>query len=148
MLRLLLAIYLASYCTALVIPADIPKTPVKAVKRGYTPSECLSWVLNSEARGEPLKGSRAVLDVVYERMARKDITACQVVMEKGQFSGYKIGMKLAINEDMLTRLEEASRIEPVAKGCTHFHARNVSPTWAKSMTKCASVGGHIFFREK
>ncbi len=144
-MRWLLAIFLASFYTTLAIP---PSIPVEPLKRGYTASQCLAWVTYSESRGEPLRGSRAVLDVIYTRMQARHMTVCEVVMQKGQFSGYREGRKLVTNEDMLTRLREASRIEPVARGCMYFHAISVRPLWAKKMKKCIAIGHHVFYKEK
>ena len=34
----------------------------------------------------------------------------------------------------------------ISEGSTHYHATYVSPSWAKSFTKIAQIGAHIFYR--
>ena len=34
----------------------------------------------------------------------------------------------------------------ITEGATHYHATYVSPNWAKSFTKIAQMGAHVFYR--
>ena len=112
------------------------------------PSKCLVWAVSDEARGEPLRGARAVLDVIYERMKRSGKSACQVVKQPAQFSGYRRGMKMLVDENMLTRFMVVARMAPVCKGCTHFHSRQVKPSWRKKLKRVMAVGNHVFLKEE
>ena len=111
-------------------------------------SICIAWVLDSEARGESLRGGRAVLDVVLSRMHLRHKSACEVVRERGQFSGYTRKTKIRVTEKMLTRAEEIYNMEPVFRSdCEYFHNTSVNPNW-KGMAFCAKIGKHKFYRRK
>lgn len=106
---------------------------------------CMAWVIHSEARGEPPKGQRAVMDVVLRRTEIRKKTVCEVVKESGQFSGYKHGMELAADEEMLQRLRDVRRIPPVAPYASYFHSKQVKPSWRTKMKRVLSIGGHVFY---
>ena len=125
-----------------------PVTVVAAVKQPLATTRCLAWVIHSEARGEPLKGARAVLDAVYARMKKRKKGACAVIAEPYQFSGYRKGSFSRVTDDMIDRYFEAERLKPVVKGCEYFHANYVQPLWAETLTPCKVVGNHKFFKEK
>lgn len=146
-MRWLLAILLVAVCSPL---AKIPPPPptLKPVIKTITPEECLAWVIHSEARGESLRGARAVLDVVYARMKKRKKGACQIISAKKQFSGYHRGAFNKVTDGMLDRYYQASKLKPVMKGCTYFHADYVFPAWKDEMIECGVVGRHIFYKEK
>lgn len=108
----------------------------------------MAWVINDEARGEPLRGQRAVYDVVKHRMEIRKLTACEVVKEPYQFSGYHRGMRLTATEEMLQRLSKVRRIAPVAGNATYFHSNKVHPSWASKMKRILTIGKHAFFELK
>lgn len=138
--RVLLAGLLSLATTTLAVP---PKAPVAPL---YSKEDvCIAWVLHSESRGEPLKGQRAVYDVVKRRMVKRNLTACEVVKEPSQFSGYKHGMVLAADEEMLQRLRDVRRIPPVAPYASYFHSKQVKPSWRTKMKRVLSIGGHVFY---
>lgn len=141
MLRTLVALVLALVCTELATPKRLPESR-------YAEDVCLAWVVHDEARGEPLKGQRAILDVVMKRMKKSGKTACQVVKKKKQFSGYTKGKLLRANHEQFMRLQELRKMKPVVPEATHFHATYVKPTWAARMKRVRQVGKHIFFKEK
>lgn len=140
-MRWLLALVLVFTCSELAVPPEVIKRPVTA-------TECLAWVINDEARGESLKGARAVLDVVLRRMKLRKKTACQVVAEPKQFSGYKPGVFLGITQEMLTKYEVVNKMPPSVPNCEYFHANYVSPYWNNGLVKCKQIGNHIFYRAK
>lgn len=113
-----------------------------------TPSTCKAWAVYDEARGEAVKGRRAVLDVLEEREKRTGENACQLIRKAHQFSGYKLYAEWYVTEEMLTKYAEAATMHPIVQGCTHFHAKSVSPKWASKMVFCKQVGKHLFFKEK
>ena len=108
---------------------------------------CLAWIVWSEARGEPLRGKRAVLDVVKARMKASGQSACSVVSSPHQFSGYKKGMKIKVSEKQLTEYREVVSMSPVAANCNYFHNTSVNPHWAKGMKFCIRVGRHLFYKQ-
>lgn len=138
-MRWLLAVLLLMACTSLAVPPKVVHRPDPDIK-------CLAWVLDDEARGEPLKGARAVLDVVKKRMQVSGRTACQVVAERKQFSGYKPGVFEKISKEMLTRYETVRKMSPVAPDCEYFHATYVHPPWRLRLVRCKQIGNHIFYK--
>lgn len=141
MVRAIVALVLALVTTELAAPQRLPESR-------YAEDVCLAWVVHDEARGEPLKGQRAVLDVVLKRMKKSGKTACQVVKKKKQFSGYTKGMLLRVNHEQFKRLQQLRKMKPVVPEATHFHAEAVAPSWARNMIKCGKVGRHVFWKEK
>lgn len=129
--------------TPLAVPSKVPLAPAITID-----DICLAWVIDNEARGESILGQRAVLDVVKNRMATKKLTACQVVKEPYQFSGYHKGMKLKATKEMLHRLDDVSKMKPVVPSATYFHAKYVRPSWAAKMKRILTIGRHIFFAER
>jgi spore germination cell wall hydrolase CwlJ-like protein len=141
--KALLAIFLAAYCQALAVPSEVVLKPLRATEK-----QCKAWVVWDEARGEPSKGARAVLDAVLTRMKKRNKTACEVVAEPKQFSGYRPFITFKIDDKILANYEAIRKLPPVVVGCDYFHAVYVSPKWARGMQKCKQVGNHIFFKEK
>lgn len=131
---------LATSCSALTAPVKVIREPVSVV-------QCGAWVIHDEARGESLKGARAVLDVVKERARLSGKTVCDVVKQPKQFSGYRRGQSFSMSEEQIERYWTVARMEPVVKGSTHFHATYVNPKWNKKMKVVKKVGSHIFYKE-
>jgi len=104
---------------------------------------CSANAMYGEARGESLSGKRAVIDVIEERMMSRDMTACEVVSEPGQFAGYDKSRK--VTKQMLTSFIVASNMTPVVERAEYFHSTSVSPNW-KHVTKLATVNHSIFYR--
>jgi spore germination cell wall hydrolase CwlJ-like protein len=147
MKRILGAIAFATgvaYYTPLAIPPDIPPTPADDV--------CMAWVVHDEARGESVAGQRAIIDIVLKRMEKRHLTACEVVKEKFQFSGYKRGMEIKLHENVsekeLAILYELYKMPPVVKSSEYFHAQYVKPTWRSKFERIKQIGKHIFYKEK
>jgi len=108
----------------------------------------MAWVIDDEARGEPQRGQKAVYDVVKHRMETQRLTACEVVKEPYQFSGYHRGMHMRATEEMLQRLAKLRRMKPVVPNATYFHSKDVHPTWAARMKKVLTIGRHSFYVPK
>lgn len=143
-MRWILGLLLFCVCTDLAVPPPIKPLPDDDL--------CLAWVIKDEARGEPLKGQRAVLDVVLKRMEVRKLTACEVVKESKQFSGYKPGMEFKLHKNVdekdLTRLYNLRKMNPVVEQSTYFHAEYVKPDWRHKMKRILQVGKHIFYVQK
>lgn len=146
-MRWLLAGLLAAVCSPLATISPSPYVP-KPLPREISAEECMAWVVHSEARGESLRGARAVIDVVHARMKKNKKGACQIISARKQFSGYKKGVFSKVTDSMLDRYHKAVALKPVVKGCTFFHATYVEPAWKFSMIECGQVGNHIFYKEK
>jgi spore germination cell wall hydrolase CwlJ-like protein len=144
MLRVLLAILLAIVCSPLASPQKVRYTSDPKPK-AY---QCLAWVVHDESRGEPLRGSRAVLDAVLKRMKDSGKAACEVIAEPSQFSGFYPEAPYDVSKEALQRFVAVAKMKPVTVECKYFHAVYVHPAWANKMTKCFQVGKHIFYKEK
>jgi spore germination cell wall hydrolase CwlJ-like protein len=142
--RGLLVLLLSCVTTTLAVPPKAPDAPIAKVIS--SDDICFAWVIHDEARGEPLTGQRAVYDVVKHRMTTRNLTACEVVKQKHQFSGYRRGMRLKADDAMLERLGEVRKVKPVVPNASYFHSKQVKPTWASKMKRIFSIGGHVFYR--
>lgn len=105
---------------------------------------CKAWLLSDEARGESLKAQRGVLDVVLHRMHVRKLTACKVLQEHHQFSGYRQGMSLVISKEALQNYEIVRKMKPVVKNSEFFHSGRV-PKWAYKMRRVAVLGKLKFY---
>jgi len=143
MKRWIVLLVLLLVCSPLAIPPAMPKW------KGPEQWRCLAWVVHDEARGEPLKGARAVLDVVLARMKDSGKTACEIVAAPRQFSGYKHERQLyELKNEALLRFVQVAKMKPIAVECKHFHATHVSPAWATKMIRCFQIGRHVFYKER
>jgi spore germination cell wall hydrolase CwlJ-like protein len=122
---------------------------------------CLTEALYHEARGEGVRGMRAVAEVVLNRVEspRFPETICAVVRQGAQggaacqFS-YACDGSLRQAADPRTR----ARAERIARemaagaprrltdGATHFHTTAVAPDWAAAYVLTATIGVHRFYR--
>jgi spore germination cell wall hydrolase CwlJ-like protein len=137
---------LASICLASESLPEIITFPQGIVEGGLPMSEdaiCIAWTVKSEAGGEPVKGKRAIIDVILTRMRQRNMTACQVLKEPFQFSGFTKHTKLRVTIEQLTELEMLINMEPVVEGCSSFHAVYVHPKW--HLKFCKRVGRHLFY---
>jgi len=143
--RTVLAVLLQGATTTLAIPPKVPAAPAKPIVT--RDDVCLAWAINDEARGEPAKGQKAVYDVIKHRMEARNLTACEVVKQPKQFSGYRRGMKLEADEAMLQRLKEVRKMPPVVPNASYFHSKKAKPLWAAKMKKVLTVGLHVFYMQ-
>ncbi len=140
MIRALVGILLMTVCSRLAsFPAPLAPR--------YVDEICLAWVINDEARGEPLRGARAVYDVVKHRMVVRKKTACEVVKERNQFSGYRPGMYMHVDALMMERLWKVQRMRAVVPRAEYFHATYVKPSWAARMKQKLKIGLHVFYEK-
>lgn len=126
---------------------------------------CLATAIYFEARGESVKGQKAVAEVVLARTRTpgRPSTICGVVYEG---SKRKTGCQFSFTCDRASDVAragaqwaEAQRIaatvmtthgrgKSVSRGATFYHADYVKPRWARGMVRVAQIGSHIFYRPK
>jgi spore germination cell wall hydrolase CwlJ-like protein len=123
--------------------------------------DCLTAAIYYEAGNEPIKGQRAVAQVVLNRMRHPAFpdSVCGVVF---QGSERRTGCQFTFTCDgSLARRPSRSGwigaqtvaiaalsglVEPSVGHATHYHASYVLPYWAKNLTKLREVGSHIFYQ--
>jgi spore germination cell wall hydrolase CwlJ-like protein len=156
----------------------LTKAPAKAAKKGEAPEitaawlaeqpkatggeqfQCLAQVLYFEARGETLKGQRAVAEVVLNRVDDPAFpnTICGVVYQSNsrgcQFSwtcdgrADKVGEQKAFNRvAKVARAMMDGAPRSLTEGATFFHTPAVKPGWARKFERTAEIGAHIFYRK-
>ena len=135
----------------------------------YTDEQCLTANVFFEARGESLRGMKAIADVTINRTKHsafpENESICAVVFQPYQFSwvygdskrskkvlmGDLRGFKV---EDRAT-YEKAKQIaiEALSEGyklllpswVVSFHNTTVNPSWASKMRYYATIGNHKFY---
>jgi len=126
---------------------------------------CLADAIYFESRGEPLRGQKAVAQVVMNRVfsGRYPHDVCGVVFQNAsrylacQFTFACQGRRL--NHGSEPRMwQRANRIaRDILDGkiwlkevghATHYHARWVRPHWIREMAKLYRFGVHTFYRPR
>jgi spore germination cell wall hydrolase CwlJ-like protein len=125
---------------------------------------CLAMNVYYEARGEPEDGQYAVAEVTMNRLAssRYPDSVCAVVYEKrwdvirGRYVGafswtefYAVPEPGGEAWDTARRIAEDvyhRRAPPRVEGATFYHATYIRPSWARTQTRVARIGRHVFYR--
>ena len=130
---------------------------------------CLATMIYFEARDQPLIGQLAVGQVAMNRVKddRYPDNICDVITQgkidnpldapvlrdQCQFSFYCDGKSdqpkdeaaFRIAAKLATGIVREDWIDPT-EGATHYHSIEVSPSWAKAMTREVRIEDHIFYR--
>lgn len=119
-----------------------------------TEMQCLASAIFYEARSESLAGKLAVARVVINRSesGRFPRSLCGVVTQPGQFSFVRGGRIPSVsptaaawnNSVGIARIAMADSWKSSAEGALFFHARRVSPGWARQ--RLAQIDNHVFYR--
>ncbi len=145
------------------IPATLTFAHLDAMPttQGDAEWQCLAEGIYFESRGEPLSGQIGVAEVILNRVdsARYPDSICAVThqgVKKGrrdcQFS-YACDGRPEVMTQSIPR-ERAGKLaalmlddwpRTVTSGALHFHATHVRPRWARSMTRTAAIGQHLFY---
>jgi len=125
---------------------------------------CLALNVYHEARGEPAAGQFAVAKVTLNRVAssRYPNTICEVVYQKkwdrlrrryvGAFSWTEFDVKPSLKNmewQQALRIAEAVFTQdqlPELEGALFYHARSITPSWARHKIPVAHIGRHVFYR--
>ena len=129
--------------------------------------DVLARTIYGEARGELVRGKEAVACVIINRVRRArdrggrywwghDVES--VCLKPWQFSCWnqndpnraKIQAVDETNRNFQSCLRIARRaiagsIKDPTMGATHYHARSVSPPWARGKQPSAKIGYHVFY---
>lgn len=133
--------------------AEASLNPARVSSKGGESMKCLTEALYFEARGEPVKGQRAVAEVILNRVDHPSFpkSVCGVVNQRGQFS-YKGGSLRMRDGNAAARAARiaaealAGAPRTLTGGATYFHTAQVRPSWSKRFTRTARIGAHIFYR--
>ncbi len=125
---------------------------------------CLARNVYFEARGEPMKGQRAVAEVTLNRVASGYYadSICEVVYQKGWDPGRRryVGafswtefknLPNPAGEAWKQAWQAAEEVyygtePPVVEGAMHFHAVYIKPEWAEGRKPIARIGMHVFYK--
>lgn len=119
----------------------------------------LARTIYGEARGESQNGQIAVANVVMNRVKKGGwygASVKDVVLKPYQFSCWNANdpnrsiILAATPAQLAGQLAIAKRaiagnLPDITNGATNYHAKSVTPYWAASMTKTATIGNHIFY---
>jgi spore germination cell wall hydrolase CwlJ-like protein len=137
------------------LPATEPAPARRAASASAASStelECLAKVVLYEAGSEPRAGQLAVAQVVMNRVRspRFPNSICGVIYQRGQFSAirsYSPPRGARWNRAMaLAREVTSGAAAPVVGRALYFHATRVRPAFARTQTRVAQIGGHVFYR--
>ena len=159
--------YIAAFAVALSLPQSgfaqtfAPGQASLAETNRARALTCLAQAISYEAGNETVAGQEAVAQVILNRLRHPAYpkTICGVVY---QGSERKTGCQFTFTCDGSLRRPRsvqsmafataiAERVlnggtSLIVGGATHYHANYVSPYWAPSLVKIASIGAHIFYR--
>jgi hypothetical protein len=142
-----------------LLPVSPPPSPAKmALAQDATVDQaeenCLATAVYFEAKGEPMRGQRAVAEVILNRMrsGRFPSSACGVVKQRGQFSFVRAGRLPAVPRDCaawhtavaVARAALEGSGERVVSNALFFHARGVTAGWRA--VRVAQIGNQVFYR--
>ncbi len=129
--------------------------------------DILARTLWGEARGEGMAGMEAVAMVIMNRVEVAHRhggywwgnSVIEVCRKPYQFSCWNkddpnLPRLLSVTADNLyfaTAKRVAQRailgfLKDQTRGATHYHARNVTPSWSKGQRPCAVIGRHLFYK--
>jgi Cell Wall Hydrolase len=138
-----------------------PDQASPAVQNRARALNCLAQAISYEAGNETIEGQEAVAQVILNRLRHPAYpkTICGVVY---QGSERKTGCQFTFTCDgSLRRARSAQSMayataiaervlsggtSVIVGGATHYHANYVSPYWAPSLVRIATIGAHIFYR--
>ena len=122
---------------------------------------CMATAISYEAGNQALEGQEAVGQVILNRVRDPSFpnTVCGVIFQGSdrrtgcQFSfacdGSLDRPRSAQSMALATMIAErvlAGQNGSIVGGATHYHANYVSPYWAPSLVRVATIGAHIFYR--
>lgn len=159
--------YIAAFAVALSLPQSgfaqtfAPDQASPADANRTRALNCLAQAISYEAGNEAIAGQEAVAQVILNRLRHPAYpkSICGVVYQGSerktgcQFTftcdGSLRRARSALGMAQATAIAErvlAGGTSLIVGGATHYHANYVSPYWAPSLVKIATIGAHIFYR--
>lgn len=111
---------------------------------------CAAIAVFKESNTESLVGSRAVLDVIFNRAKKAKKSICAIIKEKAQFSFVRKRMSWKPSQEMLERFAVVEKMKRVfGEDVLWFHNREIrQPKWARKMKMLMVIGQHKFYKER
>lgn len=109
------------------------------------PARCLAAAVYNEARGEPVAGQKAVLEVIGHRAARTGMDYCGVVAKRRQFPWFAKRGAPQLTEEKYNLLVRALTHPPVLKDENYLYFNTIPQP---GTGPCRSIGNHVFCKEK
>jgi spore germination cell wall hydrolase CwlJ-like protein len=125
---------------AAALALGLATTPVA---EATTDRECLATAIYRESRGEPVRGRRAVYDVVLNRVADrrgKKARVCAVLRERGQFPWAARQGMMRMNNNLQKMLTEVEQHDKVLTNEKYFNS--VKPK--ERGMKCQKISKQYF----
>ena len=132
-----------------------------AFTKDETEIQYLAKTVWGEARGESERGQQAVANVIMNRVHRGGwygATVEDVVLKPYQFScwndtdpNFAKLQTITDKDPTFARIKQLAtkayngELADITGGAVNYHAKSVSPYWAKSMTQTANIGNHVFY---
>ena len=127
---------------------------------------CLAMNIFHESRGESVPGQYAVALVTMNRAKKEPAKVCKVVFQPKQFSwtgavkstrggwvipAHMVAPTIAEPDAWVKAIRIASwtlagKMPDLTQGANFYHAKSVSPSWRKVMTRTKTIGAHHFYR--
>ncbi|MCA8883009.1 MAG: cell wall hydrolase [Rhodobacteraceae bacterium] len=123
---------------------------------------CLAEALYFEARGESVKGQFAVGEVILNRVKSSSYpdSVCGVIHQgtgrkyQCQFTYTCDGHPEVIREkgafEQVKKVADAvlsGDYDDITEGATHYHTKQVRPSWSRTFPRTATIGVHHFYRQ-
>lgn len=131
----------------LVYPSRLSEKPPTGFSEDET---CLMVALFLEARGEPLNGIKAVMQVIENRARKNNETICETIKKPKQFSFMNTGkVKMKVDYTKYLLYNSVQSLDSVVSEDTmYYHTKDIRRSWDKKLVKEAVIGHHIFYKEK
>lgn len=107
--------------------------------------DCAAHVIYAEARGEGLTGMLLIGNVIRNRMNTYKKTACQVVLETGQFAKYNNKQQISNYYRVIANVALSPFIPDLTKGALYFTNHSVIFKDKKIVYKYKN---HLFYIDK
>lgn len=156
------------------VPPNTPinnqaSNPAQPLAQLYAPNpfaaeDTLARTLWGEARGEILKGIRAVAAVVLNRATHPTVhwwgsTIVDVCIAPYQFSCWNANDPNLAKLQAVTTADSGFQVcrqvaqdalagrlrQDCTPGATHYHTKTSSPSWARDKVPCEDIGNHLFY---
>jgi len=137
------------------VPVVIELPPDEAWDRDNLEVMCLGLNIYHEARGSSLEDQVGTALVVMNRVASERFpnTVCGVVWQSAQFSWTNDGRSdrthelAAYEQSMMIAVYVWNGFYPdFTHGATHYHTREINPSWGRFGYEQISIGSHIYMK--